>query len=145
MSIFYGVASSALQPGGTLAIWTTGHIRTASDLPNAAAIQAAIDHVIDVELEPYRTEATQKVRHGYRDLGLPWDDKDAESSNEFEQASFVRRDWTEDEKFLELKPIEEQGIPVTMLAKMLSTGSHYTRWREAVRCFYTFVDFKMLC
>src|SRR6187402_1485133 len=43
MARFWPRASRVLKPGGTVAIWTTGSIRMHSSVPNAEAIQAAID------------------------------------------------------------------------------------------------------
>jgi trans-aconitate 3-methyltransferase len=135
MATFYARASTALQPGGTLAIWTTGDIRAAPDMPNSAAIQAAMDHHIDVEMKDYRDKGNALVRGGYRDLGLPWSSqgKDQEElRNDFDEGSFVRREWDITEMFLDSKKIDERGASLKMVEMMYGTGSAVTRWREAV-------------
>jgi trans-aconitate 3-methyltransferase len=135
MATFYARASTALQPGGTLAIWTTGDIRAAPDMPNSAAIQAAMDYHIDVEMKDYRDKGNALVRGGYRDLDLPWSSqgKDEEDlGNDFDEGSFVRREWKITEMFLDSKKIDEKGASLKMVEMMYGTGSAVTRWREAV-------------
>lgn len=146
MPTFYRLASLALQPGGTLAIWCSGDIRAAPDLPNAEKIQAAIDHHLDVELDEWRNEGNRLVRGGYKEMEAPWggrigeggegeDEGRGEGVQEgggFEREGFVRRKWGVGEMFYKGLPGEEKGIGLGMLEVMLGTGSAETRWKEAV-------------
>ena len=133
MAEFYHMASTALVPGGTLAMWTSGDMRASPSMPNSAAIQEAMDHHIEVALAPYTTSGNLIVRSGYRDLPLPWSASDSGTAlpNEFDEASYVRREWQPTEQFFTLAPGEEQGLPLPLLDKMLRTGSATARWAEA--------------
>lgn len=129
MQHFWARAAQVLRPGGTVAIWTSGGARMHPAMPNAVKIQAAIDRVTDEGLAPYRNEGNVMTRNRYVDLELPWNCHPA--VQDFEQASFVRRQWTPEETFLGGPGADGEAVPLSIIGKMYGTSSQVTRWREA--------------
>jgi trans-aconitate 3-methyltransferase len=122
---FWPSAARVLKPGGTVAIWTSGQIRINPSMPNAAAIQAAIDEHDEHHLRPYYEDGNLIVRNRYEDLVLPWTMEP--TVPEFDQSTFFRKNWDFGEQFY-LGPAEAD---LDTFEKMLSTGSATARWRQA--------------
>lgn len=118
MPAFYASAAKALEPGGTLAMWTcTSTYCRRSFLPHLPAnqcflpasrrnwiltptdpsdpdykeLQTILSHLEDDILMPYATAGTLLTRDAYKNLPLPWTLD--EPCPHFPQSSFVRRDW----------------------------------------------------
>lgn len=125
MPAFWRRAAYVLKPGGSVAFWTSGHIRVHSSTPNAEALQEVMDEYQDRYLKPYFEPGNYTVRNGYADLQLPWDSPVPVA--EFDKADFWRKDWDENEKFF----VGDTSVDMDMLEKMIATGSPQTRWAQA--------------
>jgi trans-aconitate 3-methyltransferase len=125
MSGFWPSAARVLKPGGSVAIWTSGQIRIHPSMPNAAAIQAAIDQNEERNMLPYYEPGNLIVRSRYERLALPW--TLARPVPEFEKSTFFRKNWEFGEKFF----IGPQEADLDTFEKVLWTGSAQTRWRQA--------------
>jgi hypothetical protein len=90
-------AARILKPGGSVALWTSGQICAHPAMPNAAAIQKAIDEHEERYLKPYFHPGNLLTRSCYRDLPLPWT-LDPQIAG-FDKNSFFRKDWGADEEF----------------------------------------------
>jgi trans-aconitate 3-methyltransferase len=124
MTGFWPAAAEVLKPGGTVALWTSGPIRAHPDLPNAQAIDAAMEAHRHKNLLPYLTRGNLIAHSAYRDLELPW--SLPHPVTEFDQDTFRRIDWDPAEPFY-----TGQGeVDLNMFEKMLATGSAETRWRQ---------------
>ncbi|TPX16141.1 uncharacterized protein E0L32_004136 [Thyridium curvatum] len=126
MAGFWPAAARALRPGGSVALWTSGPIVTHPDMPNATAIQDALERLRSEYLSPYFVPGNRIVHDRYVDLLLPWDVEDPRAA-EFDRDTFFRKDYRPDEKFL-------MGIPEADLdtfEAIMATGSPQTRWRQA--------------
>ncbi|KAJ9640691.1 hypothetical protein H2204_003320 [Knufia peltigerae] len=131
MPRFWAAASRVLKPGGTAAIWTSGPGHPHPSMPNADAIQAAIDEHQETELKPYILPGNILVRDRYTDLPLPWSGPPGQQTEGFDETSFVRLDWPVDRPFYVAKPQDEQGVNMDLFEKAMATGSAETRWRQA--------------
>jgi len=128
MPRFWLRAARILKPGGTVAIWCTGDARIHSSMPNAAAIQAALDEIEERELKPFFEPGNLLTRGLYVGLPLPWELETPVS--DFDEATFFRKEWGPDdaEEFLEAGRTEAN---LDMIEKIMSTMSPVQRWREA--------------
>ena len=125
MSSFWPAAAYVLRPGGSVAIWTSGRIYAHPDMPNAAAIQEAIDRNREQHLEDYREPGNVIVQNSYRDLLMPWDMEPPVP--EFGQSGFWRKDWPAGEPFY----VGEGEMDLDRFEKVMGSGSSVTRWRQA--------------
>lgn len=125
MSRFWPSAARVLKPGGTVALWTSGDIRAHPSVPNAAAIQAAIDEHYERHMMPYYEHGNVVSRDRYVDLSLPW--TLARPVPEFDESCFSRKEWDVGEEFF----VGEQDVDLDTFEKVMSTASFVTRWREA--------------
>ncbi|KAH7176827.1 S-adenosyl-L-methionine-dependent methyltransferase [Dactylonectria macrodidyma] len=125
MDRFWVSAARVLKPGGTVAIWTSGEIRTHPDLPNSVAIQAAIERHRETHLLPYITPGSLLTHNRYLDLPLPWTlERPVE---EFDQGAFVRKDWDGNEQLF----VGQAEYNLDMFEKVMASGSPMVRWRQA--------------
>ncbi|KPM38707.1 hypothetical protein AK830_g7850 [Neonectria ditissima] len=125
MAGFWPSAARVLKPGGSVALWTSGDIRIHSSQPNAEAIQAAMDKHNEDHLVRYYEPGNILTRNRYSTLPLPW--TLAQPVGEFDEASFLRKDWAPGEVFF----TGEQEVDLDMFEKMITTGSPQTRWHQA--------------
>jgi len=125
MSGFWPSAARVLKPGGSVALWTSGEIRSHPSMPNAVAIQAVMDQIQEQDLKPYYMPGNLLVRSRYVDLPLPW--TLSHPVQEFDKSDFFRKDWDTDEEFF----VEQPEVDLDTFEKMLGTGSVVTRWRQA--------------
>ncbi|OKL60876.1 hypothetical protein UA08_03735 [Talaromyces atroroseus] len=125
MSRFWLRAAKVLRPGGSVALWNSGEMRAHPSLPNADAIQAAIDEYQDRQLKPYREVGNIMARNRYTDLLLPWNM--SHPMSDFDEAAFFRKDWNPEEDFFVGLPEADLGT----FEKLLATHSAYTRWAQA--------------
>lgn len=125
ISLFWRAAARVLRPGGSVALWTSGHIRAHPSMPNAAAIQAALDRYEELYLKPFYEPGNLLTRSRYADLALPWTLE--EPVPEFDEGAFFRKDWDVGEDFY--VGSTEGGLDV--FEKAMATGSAYTRWSQA--------------
>jgi trans-aconitate 3-methyltransferase len=125
MSRFWLSAARVLKPGGSVALWTSGDVRTHPSMPNAAAIQAAMDQLQEQHLMPYYVPGNLLARNRYIDLPLPW--TLAQPVPEFDENTFFRKDWNVAEEFF----VGEPEVDLDTFEKMMGTGSATTRWRQA--------------
>ncbi|EAQ87136.1 hypothetical protein CHGG_03755 [Chaetomium globosum CBS 148.51] len=130
MASFWPHAARLLRPGGTVALWIGGPILVDPSMPNGVAIQAAIDG-FETALDDYMVAGNRAARGLYVDLVLPW--MLETPVPDFEQASFVRKEWGVGEG---KEPADEyyniqRPANVDSLALVFATASPYIRWREA--------------
>lgn len=124
MPRFWTQAASMLRPGGTVAMWASGEICVHPSVPNAAAMQAAIDEHYEEYLKPYQAPGNLLARNRYRDLLLPW--TLAPPLADFEKASLFRKEWDVGEDFFD----GVQAMALKAYEKAMSTASPVSRWRE---------------
>lgn len=125
MPAFWTRAAKILKPSGTVAIWTSGDIRVHTSTLSASKVQAAIDDFDERHVRPHYLQGNLLVRDGYRSLPLPWSQKNPVA--EFDEESFVRREWGVDEDFF--IGIPEGNMDVFELT--MGSQSAYVRWKEA--------------
>jgi len=125
MSRFWQSAARVLKPGGTVAIWTSGDARIHPSMPNAAAIQSALDKHEEDHLLPYFVPGNLLTRNRYIDLPLPW--TLAEPVPGFDKGLFSRKDWGLGEEFF--GGAQEAGLDI--FEKVMATASPQTRWNQA--------------
>ena len=125
MPRFWNAAARLLKPGGSVALWTSGEIRVHPSMPNAEAIQAALDKIDDDELMAFYEPGNLLTRNGYRDLPLPWTADPPVS--EFDESTFFRKQWDTDEKFT----TQQADVTLDMFEKVMENASPVRRWREA--------------
>jgi len=128
MARFWPRAARVLKPGGTVALWTTGSAHMHPSMPNAAAIQAAIDDLGERELKPFIEPGNLLTQNLYVGLPLPW--TLAPPVADFDEAAFFRKEWGPDnsEEFF-----AGGGLTADMdtVERVLGTMSPVQRWREA--------------
>ncbi|KAK7415771.1 hypothetical protein QQX98_005684 [Neonectria punicea] len=122
---FWRSAARVLKPGGSVALWTSGDIRAHPSMPNAAAVQAAMDLYQERDVLKYYEPGNLLTRSRYTTLPLPWTLE--EPLVEFDEASFFRKEWAPDEVFF----TREDEVNLDMFEKITSTSSPLTRWRQA--------------
>lgn len=125
MSRFWPSAARVLKPGGSVALWTSGHICAHPSMPNADAIQVAIARIEEEHLMPYYERGNLLTRNRYLDLPLPW--TLAQPAPEFDESNLFRKEWNVAGKFF----AGQREVDLDTFEKMMSTGSAVTRWREA--------------
>jgi SAM-dependent methyltransferase len=125
MSRFWPSAARVLKPGGSVALWTSGDVRVHPSMPNAAAIQAAMDQSQEQHLKPYYEPGNLLARDRYVDLPLPW--TLAQPVPEFDESAFFRKDWDVAESFF----VGQSEVDLDTFEKMMGTSSVMTRWRQA--------------
>ena len=125
MSRFWPAAARVLKPGGSVAMWTSGELSTHPSMPNAAAIQDSMNQMQEQHLKPYYVLGNLLTRNRYVDLPLPW--TLAQPVPEFDESTFLRKDWDVAETFF----VGELEVDLDTFEKMMGTGSPVTRWREA--------------
>jgi SAM-dependent methyltransferase len=115
MTRFWPRAAQVLKPGGTVALWTSSSIRVSPSMPNAAAIQAAIDEHEEKHLKPFFEPGNLLTRNLYATLPLPW--TLVEPVREFDEATFFRKEWNTsdaaaaEDRFVEIqKPVDLQTL-----------------------------------
>ncbi|KAL2785516.1 S-adenosyl-L-methionine-dependent methyltransferase [Aspergillus keveii] len=124
---FWASAARVLKPGGTVAIWASGHMEVHPDMPNAVKIQEAMDRLETQHVQQHFTAGNWMTRDRYESLGLPWtiDPK----IPGFDPASFVRKDW--DARDDDFYAVGQPEVGLDAFERMIGTGSPITRWREA--------------
>ncbi|KAJ5099486.1 hypothetical protein N7532_006487 [Penicillium argentinense] len=125
MSLFWASAARVLKPGGSVALWTSGRNRIHSSVPNAAAMQSALDEIEERHLRPFFEPGNLLTRSRYVDLPLPWALE--QPIPEFDESAFFRKDWDVAEDFFAFQP----EVNMDVFEKITSTASPVTRWREA--------------
>ncbi|KAI9830557.1 MAG: hypothetical protein M1819_005515 [Sarea resinae] len=125
MSRFWPRAARVLKPGGSVALWASGEIRVHPSTPNAAAIQTVIDLYREQHLSPYFAPGNLVVRGRYVDLPLPW--TLATPVPDFDEASFIRKDWDVGDQFYVGPP----ELDLDTYERVMGTASPIVRWREA--------------
>lgn len=134
MPAFWARAAKVLKPGGSVAVWTYGGGQGfAASVPNAAAINAAMDAIREEHLAAHTLPGNVLARDMYVDLVLPWTAEPAVEG--FDKAGFVRTEWgTQREGALSGDEFFAVGSPEVDLGKLealLGTASPVVRWREA--------------
>ena len=125
MSRFWPGAARVLKRGGSVALWTSGELRAHPSMPNAAAIQAAMNQLQEQHLKPFYVLGNLLTRNRYVDLALPW--TLAQPVPEFDESTFFRKDWDVAETFF----VGQPEVDLDTFEKMMGTGSPTTRWRQA--------------
>jgi SAM-dependent methyltransferase len=128
MARFWPRAARVLKPGGTAALWTTGSMRIHPSLPNAAAIQAAMDNLEERYLKPFIEPGNLLAQNLYVDLPLPW--TLAPPVADFDEAAFFRKEWGPDniDEFIARSGL---GVDLGTMERILGTTSPLQQWREA--------------
>jgi len=135
MPRFWARAARVLKPGGTVALWTVGEMAIHPSVPNADAIQAAVDHFNEVDLAPFMEPGNLLARRLYQDMPLPW--TLAEPLAEFDKGAFFRKEWNQGAPEEKGETGEfylsdsQQVYTLDLMEKVLATISPVTRWREA--------------
>jgi len=99
-------------------------------MPNAVAIQAAVDEHEEL-LKDFFIEGNRITRNLYTNLALPW--TLSPPVKEFEEATFLRKEWGTDNKS---EPSDEflahqEPVDLDRFERILGTSSPVIRWREA--------------
>ena len=126
MDRFWPAAARVLKPGGSVAIWTAGEACMHPSMPNAAAIQAALNEINEKEIKPFTLPGNVLAQYLYVDLALPW--ALAQPVAEFDEGTFLRKEWASGEGFLEMSGITAD---LDMFERILGTMSPIQRWRDA--------------
>jgi len=128
MPRFWPQAARVLKPGGTVAIWSTGESSIDPSVPNAKAIQAAMEDIRDRELVPFFEPGNFLTRDLYSSLPLPW--TITPPVTEFEEATFFRKEYGpgKDNDFYTGSGLT---LPLVKVEHILATSSPVQRWREA--------------
>jgi SAM-dependent methyltransferase len=130
MPRFWPQAARVLKPGGTAALWTFGPSHMHPSMPNAAAIQAAVDGSWRSEIKPFIEPGNLLVQNLYTDLPLPW--TVTPPIADFDEATFFRKTWGLDG--------DESGefffggmltYDLDAMEKVMGTFSPVQRWRDA--------------
>lgn len=130
MDKFWHEAATLLNPGGTVAVWTSGLFYVHPFTPNAAEIQR-IQSRLEEELGPYELEGNRLSKEFYDNLPLPW--QISSPVEEFPESLYTRHEFNRDgvvpegEEFFS----GNKDASLEYVEKTLSTASMVTRWREA--------------
>lgn len=130
MSRFWPTAARILKPGGTVAIWCSRASKAHPSVPNAAAINAALQELEDTELLPYLEPGNLLTRRLYDGIGLPWTVEPPEPA--FDEAAFVKKTFgtTEEEpSFFDVG--SNRCFDMDTVEKLSATTSPIARWRQA--------------
>lgn len=130
MPSFWRSAARVLKPGGTVAIWSSAGPRVSPSTPKAEEIQAAMGRLMQ-SLDAYMEEGNRLNHELYVRLPLPWTVEPAVP--EFDEASYVRKEWGTGEGSEPADQFYASGPPVDldMVEKIMSTASPVVRWRES--------------
>lgn len=133
MTRFWPSAARILKPGGTVALWCARKASAHPSVPNAAAINDALQELEDTELVPYFEPGNLLTRGLYADIGLPWTVDPPVPS--LDEASFAKElfgsDAGEARTFLETEEAAGREYDLVTIERMLGTMSPVTRWRQA--------------
>ncbi|KAI1204536.1 S-adenosyl-L-methionine-dependent methyltransferase [Annulohypoxylon truncatum] len=131
MSRFWPRAAQVLKPGGSVALWSLSSVQILPATPNHEAIQAALENFRSQELRPYLERGNILARDLYVDLPLPWTLEHPVS--DFDQSTFVRKEWKDEGPNSDPDPIGlgTQTVNLEQFEKRFETSSPVTRWREA--------------
>ncbi|KAI8959869.1 hypothetical protein F5Y11DRAFT_350078 [Daldinia sp. FL1419] len=133
MPAFWARAAQVLKPGGSVALWTYKSAKIADSVPNAAAIQAAVQAFQKEHLVKHMLPGNFLVQNLYADLPLPWT-VDPPVVN-FDKESFSRTEWgTGNEGALpgdQFFAVGEPEVDLDKLEALMATVSTVKRWREA--------------
>ncbi|KAI6084072.1 S-adenosyl-L-methionine-dependent methyltransferase [Hypoxylon rubiginosum] len=131
MAGFWQNAARILKPGGTVALWVRTRMAVnPHKTPNGAAIRAAIDDIFENELDEYEKQGSILTRDLYINLPLPWTLE--VPVEEFDKASFFRKEWNKDREGAENEDLGTgRTITPEQFEKLTETNSTVTRWREA--------------
>ncbi|KAJ5759907.1 hypothetical protein N7520_007063 [Penicillium odoratum] len=124
MSQFWSTAARVLKPGGSVIMWTTGKTGIDPSVPNADAINSAMDELEETLLKPFMAPGNFLTRNRYLDLPLPWNLD--HPVTEFDEKAFIRKEWGT-ENFLAHQP----EVSLDVMEKVFQTMSPVVRWREA--------------
>ncbi|KAJ5238903.1 hypothetical protein N7468_003522 [Penicillium chermesinum] len=124
MQEFWHQAARVLKPHGSVVLWTSNPAKMHPSVPNAAAIDQALNDLGEGALKPYMAEGNVLTRDGYSSLPLPWTIDPPQP--DFDEKDFVRKDWTLPED----DPNHTQ-VDLDKLEQIMDTMSPVTRWREA--------------
>lgn len=137
MPRFWKAASRVLRPGGSVALMTASAAGVHPSVPNAAAIQAVIDHHREVNLAPYMMPGNLMVRKFYADLPLPWSSTttaasmgDGDQDLGFDRDSFYRKEWGPDNGEAD-SFMGDVHVDMDTFEKILNTDSPQTRYHQA--------------
>jgi SAM-dependent methyltransferase len=125
MPDFWPRAARILKPGGSVVFWCSGRPRMHLSIPNAAAIQAAMDEFEEKYLKPYFIEGNLLTRNRYVGLPLPWELE--QPVPEFDESAFIRKEWNVAEDFY----AHQSEITLDRYEKVMASTSPIVRWREA--------------
>lgn len=131
MEGFWPRAAQVLKPGGSVALWGGGSLRVHPSMPDAAVLQATIDRISDLLMD-YMMPGNWLTRNMYVDLPLPW--TLTTPVPEFDEASFLRREWNTGSEFDSGGDeffSESRWADMDAMEKTLGTSSPVLRWREA--------------
>ncbi|KAI5919686.1 hypothetical protein F4810DRAFT_685935 [Camillea tinctor] len=133
MPTFWARAAQVLKPGGSVGLWTYKSTGVADSVPNAEAIQAALDTIRKENLAPYTLPGNLLSRELYGDLILPWTADPIVAG--FDKENFFRTEWgTGTEGALPGGELLAGGYPeadMDTIEAMMGTASPIVRWREA--------------
>ncbi|KAF3058391.1 hypothetical protein GL218_09496 [Daldinia childiae] len=133
MPAFWVRAAQVLKPGGSVALWTYKSAKIADSVPNAAAIQAAVQAFQKEHLAKHMTPGSFLSNNLYVDLPLPWSVKPPVA--DFDKESFSRIEFgTENEGALpgdQIFAVGEPEVDLDQLEALMGTVSTVKRWREA--------------
>jgi trans-aconitate 3-methyltransferase len=130
MPAFWRRAAQVLKPGGTVAVWGGGNLVIDPSVPNAAAIQSALDG-FRCQLDEYMEEGNRLSADLYLGMKLPWTSEPPVT--EFEESAFVRKVWNTGPRDEPINRFFAHNTPIDMPAveMVLGTMSPVTRWRES--------------
>ncbi|KAI0597176.1 methyltransferase [Biscogniauxia sp. FL1348] len=130
---FWARAAQVLKPGGSVGLWTHKGTGIADSVPNAEAIHAALDAIMEEHVAPYMLTGNILSQNLYIDLPLPWALDPAVA--EFDKETFLRTEWgtgaegaLSGDEFLAGADLEAD---MDTMEAMLGTASPIVRWREA--------------
>lgn len=131
MPRFWPTAARILKPGGTVAMWCARAASAHPSVPNAAAINAALQAIEDEELLPYFEPGNLLVRELYANIGLPWTVDPPVPT--FGRDSFVSQEFGtgEDKPPFYDEDATRHIFSLEAAEKMIATASPVTRWRQA--------------
>lgn len=122
---FYAAAARVLKPDGTIALLAAGEVRVHPSMPSAKALQALIDEHNETHLRPYYIPGNLITRNRYLNLPMPWTINPP--MPEFQESTYLRKEWENAEDFMSINP----EISMDMVEKVMASGSPQVRWREA--------------
>jgi hypothetical protein len=129
MPHFWQRAACVLKPGGSVALWTIGSVKTHPSTPNAVAIQAAVDALNEGELQPYYEPGNRLALNLYADLLLPW--TVTPPIVEFDKESYFKKEWGPENGAGEILEDSGEEMSLEAIEKVWGTMSTVQRWRDA--------------